>query len=110
MKVYVAGPMRKCFLLNFPMFAHATKDLREMGCEVISPAEEDLKEGFDPSCPQDFPLEKYEAWMKRDFAFIRGCDAICLLPGWEASPGAKRELALALALDLEILIYSGVKA
>lgn len=105
MKVYVAGPMRGCFLYNFPTFAAATKALRDAGAEVISPAEEDLKEGFDPAKPEDFALEKYEAWMKRDFAFIRDCDAICMLPGWEQSPGAKRELALALALDLEILLY-----
>jgi hypothetical protein len=97
--------MRGCFLLNFPRFAEATKVLRDAGAEVISPAEEALKEGVDPAAPQDCPVSKYEAWMKRDFAWIRTCDAICLLPGWEQSPGAKRELALALALDLEIIVY-----
>lgn len=105
MKAYIAGPMRGCFLLNFPTFAEATKKLRDMGVEVISPAEEDLKEGFDPASPQDFPLEKYEGWMKRDLAHLRTCDTICLLPGWEQSPGAKRELQAALTMGLEVILY-----
>ena len=46
--------------------------------------------------------------MARDFEFIRSCDAIHLLPGWEHSSGAKREPAFAVSLDKSIGFW-GVK-
>lgn len=101
--VYVAGPMRRYKSLNFPKFAEVTAKLRALGYEVISPAEEDLKEGLDPDNPPEFTTELYEAWMARDFEFLRTCRYICLLPDWQNSPGALREYEYAMLLGLGIM-------
>ena len=37
----------------------------------------------------------YEDWLHIDFAMIDACDIICLLPNWEDSMGAKKEIAYA---------------
>jgi len=104
--VYVAGPMRGVAEFNFPAFAEATAQLRSRGYKVISPAEQDLGRGFDPSgltghedmAALGFDLREALIADLNHVAF--GCDAICLLPGWEFSKGAAAELALAEALGL----------
>lgn len=42
-----------------------------------------------------FDAFSYEDWLHIDFAMIDACDAIVLLPNWEDSMGAKREIAYA---------------
>ena len=47
----------------------------------------------------------YETWIEGDLEILRRCDAICMLPGWEQSNGARIELALAYDLGLGVLVY-----
>ena len=102
--IYIAGPMRGKPRFNFDAFAGAAQSLRHHGWDVLSPAEADLADGFDPACPGEITPERYEAWMKRDFGMLRHADAIYLLRGWEKSEGARRELGFALALGLEVFL------
>lgn len=39
-----------------------------------------------------FDAFSYEDWLKIDFAMLDACDAVVLLPNWEDSMGAKREI------------------
>lgn len=103
MMVYIAGPMRGYPSLNFPAFAEAASAIRAMGHEVLSPAEADLQDGFDPNNPGVITADRYEAWMARDFAMIDRCDAICMLCGWQDSEGSRRELRHALARGKRIM-------
>lgn len=59
-------------------FKKAQKALEAKGCVVLSPAI--LPLGFE-----------YEAYMRICFAMLDECDAICLLPDWGESAGARRE-------------------
>ena len=111
MKIYIAGPMRGIPLWNFPAFDAAAKELRAAGHYVISPAELDREIGLDehdyPNWPEWFKIEDA---MKRDFAQIVSCDAICLLDGWENSIGVNHERAVAKACgigcwDVALLIH-----
>lgn len=109
MKVYVAGPMRGIPEFNFPEFATATTILREHGHEVISPAEHDLENGFDPAGMTGvedltglFDLRAALAW---DLQQVSTCDGVFLLPGWEKSSGARAEIACAAALGLLARTY-----
>ncbi len=91
MRIYLAGPMRGIPDFNFPAFNKEAAWLREQGHEVFNPAEN----GDQTNVRECFRLDT--DWI------CRYADGIALLPGWEASKGAKAELALAEALGLEVI-------
>lgn len=106
--IYVAGPMRGCKLLNFPAFDRAAAVLRDLGYQVVNPAEIDRANGIDPKRPETIPANfdgLLRIMLKRDFvAILDQCDAIALLEGWQKSSGARAETAIALALGLHFHI------
>lgn len=110
--LYVAGPMRGIAWFNYPMFDRIAKQLRDQGCEVISPADEDRKhDGFDPfenpthAVPENctFPRTMdFNKTVRRCLEAVLRCDEIVLLPGWERSSGAVAELTLAMWLNKRV--------
>lgn len=111
MKLYLAGPMRGYPDFNFPAFHLGAQKLRAAGYEVFSPAERDLNRDGDVFTGTDGNLEKLEAAtgfslrqaLKDDVDFIcEHADGVALLPGWEASEGAKAEAQLGRALRLKV--------
>jgi len=106
-EVYIAGGMRGIPYGNFPAFEVAAETLRKAGYSVFSPAENDMKTQGNPydsegNCVDEtFDVRKALA---DDCEYIcLHADAICMLPGWENSKGAKAEKALAEALGLEVM-------
>jgi nucleoside 2-deoxyribosyltransferase len=95
-KVYVAGPY------SAPS-AHAVQlnVVRASGW-----ATRFLKAGLAAFCPhtnyQDASDVSYEAILAADMAFLEACDAVFLMPGWEASPGANREKLHAEGLGIPV--------
>jgi len=112
MKIYLAGPMRGIKDFNFPAFYKAAYILRDMGCEVFSPAERDTREhghsffasetgNLSDISDKGFSLREALA---KDLNWIcKHADAVALLPEWEQSKGARAERATAEALGLEII-------
>lgn len=96
-RVYISGPMSGVKDLNRQAFMEVEKRLREQG-EI-------------PINPHRFPEQKsYQDYLALDLEIIAmAADAIALLSGWEQSPGSKRELQLALELDLDIIIFEEQK-
>jgi len=87
---------------NFALFDRARDALTAKGWEVVSPADLDRADGFDPILhPEEVPLP-YEACMERDRAAMETCVAAHFLPGWQASNGANREMEYALELGLDL--------
>ena len=79
MKVYIAGKITGD--PNYKeKFAKAAKAILARGEIPLNPAE--LPAGMDPA-----------DYMRICFAMIDVCDWVYLLPGWEASPGARLEMA-----------------
>lgn len=122
MRIYISGPMTGHPDLNRPAFEAATKRLRERGHFVINP--HDLTpifgtaEAIAKSFEELYGPAYFESTvrpslarcvMDADLAAVRSCDAIYLLRGWEASRGAKKELAEALAHKLQVLQEEGGK-
>lgn len=111
MRIYVAGPMTHLPEFNFPAFDEATALLRERGHEVFSPAENDRKkQGLDTTGMKGDPAELVGWYFDKrralsdDLEFITtSADAVVVLPGWESSPGARAEVAAALALGLFVV-------
>ena len=100
-KAYIAGPMTGYEDHNYPAFYEAEEMVRAEGFEPINPARMDEEAGRNGD-ERELTPEEYSEALGEDLEAIRGCAAIFLLPGWEDSPGAKAELALAEALGLEI--------
>lgn len=108
MKVYIAGPMTGIPYFNFPAFDQAAAKLRKRGYLPLSPADIDRKAGFDAlDMPEDsdwFTLPKglnLREIVRRDvLAIVDEADGYYTLPGWEASKGARAEVALCEWLGL----------
>ena len=102
--VYICGPMRGYPDYNFPTFDRAERILRNRGYHPVSPAAMDrLFEGWGAAPPGDaeFTQSDFKRFILRDLVALMDCDAICMLPGWQDSKGAKLEKALAEFLGLE---------
>lgn len=91
-RVYIAGPMTGKPDFNYPAFFKARDKWKEVGCDVLCPAE---NFGGDTT-------REYREYIKADLAMLLEADAIVLLPGWEQSRGARFELHVAQLLGLEV--------
>jgi nucleoside 2-deoxyribosyltransferase len=77
MKIYLAGPMTDRPRFNFDEFDRHAAMLRGRGHIVISPAELDRAEGFDPDRHDlDFFKRGIAHFIQRDTLAILECDAI----------------------------------
>lgn len=90
-RIYVAGPMSGLPDFNYPAFHTAAAQLRAEGYHVENPAENPA-----PACGT------WLAYMRMALAQVATCDAVCMLPGWRNSRGARIEHGLALDLGLEV--------
>ncbi|WP_433673818.1 DUF4406 domain-containing protein [Microbacterium gorillae] len=90
-RIYVAGPMTGLPELNYPAFRAAAQELRERGYSV-----EDPSTNVNPT-PGD-----YHGWLRAGLQQLIRCDAVALLPGWEASGGARLEVNVAATLGLRV--------
>lgn len=93
MRVYIAGPMTGIEDYNFPAFFNAERRLKAAGYTVLNPARN--PEGLE-----------YHHYMDIAMAMIRSSEAVCVLPGWEKSKGARAEVAYAEALGKSTLALS----
>ena len=93
MKLYLAGPMSGLPNFNYDLFGLATLMLRERGHEVHSP-----HEGHD----KDPGEEDYSYYLISGIEKLLRCDAIVLLPGYEASKGAILELHIAIKCKMAV--------
>lgn len=106
-RIYLAGPMRvHPHDLNFPTFDSARDYLRREGWTVASPADLDRRFGLveehaDGSVSLTGRFSAARA-MRMDLVALLCCEAIALLPGWEASDGVAQQLAVAQATGMAV--------
>jgi hypothetical protein len=102
-RIYIAGPMAGIPDLNYPAFNAQAARLRALGYHVENPAEN-----------PDPPCRSWDGYMRLAIAQLVTCDTIALLPGWQASRGARVERHLALDLGMpavyaaDIVAFAGV--
>lgn len=107
MKAYLAGPMSGIAQFNFPAFYQAAKFLRELGWDIVSPAELDALLGIDKQAlasAHGAHSDVTSTWgdlLARDVKLIAdtGIEAIIFLPGWSRSRGARLEAMVGLLQD-----------
>ena len=100
-RVYIAGPMRGIEKFNYPLFDKTAAMLRSLGLFVVNPTEVSALMGSSEEIDADKAM--LERLFEADLALLKTCDAIALLPGWERSEGAKRELAAAIEAGLDVV-------
>jgi len=104
-KIYVAGKLSHddpCgYIQNCHKMIKAAKVLRDNKYCVYVPCN-DFLEGI---VSGDF---KYEDYFENSQPWLMISDAVFLVPGWETSPGTKREMELADSLNIPI--FSDIEA
>lgn len=110
--IYIAGPMSGLPEFNFPAFKNAAYVLRCKGWEVHNPAEKDGEavEGTQAYADGDHIAVQEQGFNFRDAYLwdvqkVIECDAIYMLRGWENSPGARGEHAVAVAMQKHYPAY-----
>lgn len=91
MRLQLVGPMTGLPQFNYPAFNAAAAELRAAGFQVWNPADC----GLGPH-PRGW-------YMRQSLGALPHADAVVLLPGWEASAGARLEVHTALALDTPVI-------
>lgn len=91
-KIYVSGPYSKHMVDGTRNAILAAEELRKAGYLPFVPH---LSLLWDLVCPSP-----YEEWIAYDLAWLGHCDALLRLPG--ESPGADREVLLALKLGIPV--------
>lgn len=103
-KLYIAGPMSGIPEFNFPAFYEAEEFWTECGYEVFNPAKKEEEQKIKDNDPASFatgtpgkgtPFRELYKW---DLDRVLESTAIYMLKGWQYSPGACGEHAVAVAL------------
>jgi len=87
-KVYIAGPYtpadgkEETRLANIRLASETGKLLLRLGHTPFCP--HTMTAGWEDECA-------YEDFLRMDLEWLRACDAVVLLPGWQTSRGARRE-------------------
>lgn len=98
MKLYISGPITG--VPNYQEnFIKAETILKQAGHEVINPCAVVLDDSA-----------IWEDYMKADIPLMLMCDGVAVLPGWEASAGARLEVDIAQRLNVSIKdVYGWIK-
>lgn len=99
-RLYLAGPMTGYPAWNFPAFHESAKVLRAAGYDVVNPAEldEEINAKSSTLTPEEWTRDLHIAAIRRDVLAVLDVDGVAVLPGWEASKGARAEVAVAAAV------------
>jgi hypothetical protein len=97
-RAYLAGPMTGHVDYNYAAFHLAAAYYREMGVDIVSPAE---------LHGDDFG-KTFEEYLAVDLAALYTCGTIILLLGWQDSRGAKVELCSAIEHGLDIRLCASI--
>lgn len=106
--IYLSGPMTGQPQMGFPAFFEAEQVLRSKGYDVINPARMDSESGFDGN---GTPSAEWVAEARRRDveALQERADALCALPGWEESVGARAEMYVAFWEGMPVYEYPSMR-
>ena len=90
MKLYISGPITG--VPNYKEnFVKAKAILKQTEYEVVNPCDVLLGDNA-----------TWEDYMKADIPLMLACNGVAVLPGWEASAGARLEIDIAQRLNMPV--------
>lgn len=102
---------------NYPAFHEAARTLRAKGHKVVNPAEihphgrlRRLRHRVLRALRlvrSQPPAPTWAEYMRTDLRALLDCDVVALLPGWEQSRGARREVSIADDLGMRRVEIGG---
>jgi hypothetical protein len=92
-RLYIAGPMSGYDDCNYPAFNAAAAKLRDIGFEVVNPAEYGV---------HDDTTKHYVDLLREDLRMMLDCHGVAVLEGWWNSSGARNEVNVAGLLKMEV--------
>ncbi|UXJ54857.1 DUF4406 domain-containing protein [Pseudomonas citronellolis] len=96
-RIYLAGPMTGLPEHNFPAFHAEAGRLRDLGYQVVNPAEHGVIDGYE-----------WADYLRLDLQKLITCEAIAMLPGWDKSKGARLEYHVASELGMQVFTASHI--
>lgn len=96
-RIYLSGPMSGYPNDNKPIFALYAEYYRSLGFEVVNPHDIGDRLQTEMRCQPT-----YEQYLEADITEMLTCDTIILLPGWQHSPGARKEVQKGLSKGLKV--------
>ncbi|VVP79033.1 DUF4406 domain-containing protein [Pseudomonas fluorescens] len=96
-RLYLAGPMTGIENFNFHAFNDMAAKLRARGYVVENPAEHGVVEGAEGG-----------DYMAYDLTRLGLCGMVAVLPGWDASRGARLEVHIARELGMPVVNAHGL--
>lgn len=103
MRLYLSGKMSGLEDFGFSVFNPEARRLRNLGYEVVNPAEiaaEHLEQGSN---------NQWLDWIIEDLKYLKYCDAIAMLPRWKESTGATIEHTCAKRTGMPIYVARKLK-
>lgn len=95
MKIYIAGKIGDLPVEDFTRkFESAKSQLVELGYDAVTPLDFEHNHG-----------RTWAEYMLEDLRELSRCDAVCMLPCWEDSPGARIEIAFAYGARKEVFNF-----
>jgi hypothetical protein len=107
MQLYIAGPMTGIENFNYQAFFDAEEELTKLGYRALNPARHDgenFEEAMKHVGTPEIPSHPWEYYIRRDIPIVAQADGLLLLPGWEASRGARLEVSIAKALSMPLFV------
>lgn len=94
-KCYISGPISGREAVDYLReFWKASRYVETLGYDAVNPCELN-------HATHD---QSWESFMRVDLKALMDCTAICLLPGWDRSAGAKCEYHLAQVLGMDVVM------
>lgn len=86
-------------------FNNAEKELLELKGTFVVANPVTLSQNVEKQFAAFNKTPDYADYMRKDIRELSSCDAICMLPGWKRSKGARLEYRIAKILNMHILEY-----
>jgi hypothetical protein len=96
--IYIAGALNAeaiSYIINMHKMIKFAKEVREEGYAVFVPCLDFLEGLVDGGMT-------YDSFFNNGQVVLLRCDAVAVTPGWEASKGTKREIALAIENNIPV--------